>query len=259
MSPLGMMVGEFQMGLNSAVCAHNPEVAGSNPAPRYQEVQVRGVIAREAIGPFDRLSAVRPRDLASEHGTSRSGQAVIGIAAQGSARRCGLIGADRGILLAARATPSRDRVVPSCSWQPSDFGLDDPQVSQTGFDHRAGHCGYQACRRQGPSRRRPPGGWVAVAGLHALSRRLPGEAAPRCQPLQTALLGPGARQPAWRGRAAVAITNVPDPPECNARRTAEAPPMRGPFRWLRPFIRIVLAATGWLVYWLAVALVSSLG
>ena len=30
--------------------AHNPEVAGSNP-PRYQEVQVRGLIATEAFGP----------------------------------------------------------------------------------------------------------------------------------------------------------------------------------------------------------------
>jgi hypothetical protein len=50
--------------------------------PRYQEVQVRGLIARTAVRLLDRLSAVRPRDLAAEHVTSRPGLASIGIAAR---------------------------------------------------------------------------------------------------------------------------------------------------------------------------------
>jgi hypothetical protein len=48
-------------------------------------MQVRSLIARTAVRLLDRLSAVRPRDLTSEHGTSRPGQAGIGIGARGSA------------------------------------------------------------------------------------------------------------------------------------------------------------------------------
>jgi len=70
-------------------------------------VQVRGLIARRRSGLLDRLSAVRPRDLASEHGTSWPGLASIGIAAWGSARCCGLTGTGRRMLVTARATPSR--------------------------------------------------------------------------------------------------------------------------------------------------------
>jgi hypothetical protein len=49
-------------GLNSAVYSHNPEVAGSNPAPATKEVQVRGLIAGRRSGLFDRLSVARPWD-----------------------------------------------------------------------------------------------------------------------------------------------------------------------------------------------------
>jgi hypothetical protein len=37
-------------GLNSAVLAHNPEVAGSNPAPATRKLKVRGLIAGRRSG-----------------------------------------------------------------------------------------------------------------------------------------------------------------------------------------------------------------
>jgi len=54
-------------------CTHNPEVAGSNPAPATTKLQVRGLIAGRRSGFLDRLSAVRPWDLAQERGTGRVG------------------------------------------------------------------------------------------------------------------------------------------------------------------------------------------
>ena len=51
-------------GWSSSVArwAHNPEVAGSNPAPATRKLQVRGLIARTAVGPLDHLLAIRWRD-----------------------------------------------------------------------------------------------------------------------------------------------------------------------------------------------------
>jgi hypothetical protein len=59
--------------------SHNPEVAGSNPAPATK-VQVRGLTASVAVRPFGCLSAVRPWDLALGRGMLRGGSAEIGIA-----------------------------------------------------------------------------------------------------------------------------------------------------------------------------------
>ena len=57
-------------GWSSSVArwAHNPEVAGSNPAPATKEVQVRGLIAREAVRPFD--DPLAGRDLRARHKVS---------------------------------------------------------------------------------------------------------------------------------------------------------------------------------------------
>jgi hypothetical protein len=86
----------------------------------------QGPDRQEAVRPFDRLSAARPRDPASECRTSRPGLASMGIAARGSARRCGLTGTDRGMLLAARAAAAHDRSYCPGPGSPSGPGLDDP-------------------------------------------------------------------------------------------------------------------------------------
>jgi hypothetical protein len=68
--------------------AHNPEVAGSNPAPRYQEVQVSGLIAGTAVGPLDRSLAVRWRDETTNRGRRRWRLAQISILCGGPAGLC---------------------------------------------------------------------------------------------------------------------------------------------------------------------------
>ena len=78
--------------------SHNPEVAGSNPAPATSEVQVRGLIARTAVGPSACLLAVRWRDGTPEHGTLRGGLAWIGIAVG-----CWRVGGHRELPAAASA------------------------------------------------------------------------------------------------------------------------------------------------------------
>ena len=64
-----------------SLCPHNPEVVGSNPTPATRRVQVRGLIARMAVGPLDRLLAVRWQDGTPKHGRRRGEAAWNGIAA----------------------------------------------------------------------------------------------------------------------------------------------------------------------------------
>ena len=61
-------------------------VRESNPAPATRKLQVRGLIAGERSGLSDRLSAVRPWDLAPERGTGRAGSGENSTAGRASRR-----------------------------------------------------------------------------------------------------------------------------------------------------------------------------
>ena len=99
--------------------------------PRYQEMQVRGLIARRRSGLFDHPLTVRWRDLVSEHGTSRPGPAGIGIAA--GVRRSGAgSGTGGGMLSPVRATPSRAGGTVVIPGSPSGFELHDRGRGQLG-------------------------------------------------------------------------------------------------------------------------------
>jgi hypothetical protein len=133
-------------------------------------VQVRGLIARTAVRPFDHPLAVRWRDLACEHGTSRPGPAGIGTAARNRPPRGGLTGTGGGTLMAAQATPSRAGSIIVIPGSPSGSEPDDRR--------------WGRLRSSGQAQRRPgvagPGTVVsarrpAAAGRRASSRRPPDE------------------------------------------------------------------------------------
>ena len=126
----------------------------------------QGLIARTAVRPFDHPLAVRWRDLACEHGTSRPGPAGIGTAARSRPPRGRLTGTGGGMLLAARATPSRAGSTVVIPGRPSGSEPDDRRWGQPGFGHRARH-GGQAW--QGRGRWCPPVGWLLPGGAHHLA------------------------------------------------------------------------------------------
>jgi hypothetical protein len=67
-------------GLSGTVlgCSHNPEVAGSNPAPATKKLQVNGLIAGYSGQAFDCLSVVCPRERPPQRGTPRAGSGENG-------------------------------------------------------------------------------------------------------------------------------------------------------------------------------------
>ena len=148
-----------------------------------------------------------------------SAQASAGIASRGSARRCGLIGTGRGMLLAAGAPPSRDGcTVLFPAAQPTSNSMTRRCVSLASIIGPR----TAAIRRAAGG----PGTLVLAGGRATAAVRC---ALPRCPPGRGGIRRPATADCAAGGlgpsacttpEAAVAITERSQSAESNARRTA---------------------------------------
>jgi hypothetical protein len=79
--------------LNGAVLAHNPEVAGSNPAPATRKYKVRGLIAGNGGRALIFVAARRQQDLAAPAGQEDQELAENGSGVGQTCMRPGYLGA----------------------------------------------------------------------------------------------------------------------------------------------------------------------
>jgi hypothetical protein len=77
--PVSITCATCRIGVNTVGWAHNPEVAGSNPAPATRKQQVRGLIARDGGQALIFVAARWQQDPASRGGLGRAVTAANGI------------------------------------------------------------------------------------------------------------------------------------------------------------------------------------
>jgi hypothetical protein len=150
-----------------------------------------------------------------------SAQASADIASRGSARRCGLIGTGRGMLLAAGAPPSRDGcTVLFPAAQPTSNSMTRRCVSLASIIGPRTAAIRRAAGGPGTLVHTSAGRLLPLCGArHLVVHQV--EAGPRGQPPQTAPPVGQARRLARRPRPLQRLRNVPNPLESNARRTAD--------------------------------------